>query len=185
MGPEVAANRSVPAAGELRLEPIETSLPRLRRTIGRARRAAGTGAVFLATDVEDFFPSVSPDAVVRSLLGAGSSPRDAAQAAAALEGWASLGYGGLPIGPSTSAILANAVLRSVDDSVGVPFVRWVDDYLAILTEEAEAAEVLDRMDEALARLRLRRSVRKTRIGPGPEWLGSALGVSGRSGAAQA
>lgn len=139
----------------------------------------------LTTDVQDFFPSVTPDTLARALLEAGGSAEDAAHAAAMLEGWASRGYRGLPIGPSASAVLANAVLRPVDDAVGGPFVRWVDDYLAVVKDERHAAEVLDRMDEDLAGLELSRSDRKTRIGPAARWLGSALGGSGRSGGAPA
>jgi hypothetical protein len=142
-------------------------------------------AVLVTTDVEDFFPSVRPDAVARSLLEAGSSPRDAAEAAAMLEGWASLGYRGLPIGPPASAVLANALLQSVDETVGVPFVRWADDYLVVVNAEEEAAGVVERMDEALGRLTLSRSTRKTHIGASVGWLGSAVGASGRSGTTSA
>jgi hypothetical protein len=148
-------------------------------------RAAVRGAVVLTTDVRDFFPSITPDTIARALLDAGAPAEDAAQAAAMLEGWDSLGYRGLPIGPPASAVLANAVLRPVDDAVGEPFVRWVDDYLSVVEGEGDAAGVLDRMDEALARLNLSRSHRKTRIGPAPGWLGSVLGGSGGSGAAPA
>jgi hypothetical protein len=183
--PEVVANRALRAGTGWGLENLETSLPRLRRILRAARRVGSGRAAFLSTDVEDFFPSVSPDAVARALLASGVSRRDAAEAAAMLDGWGSLGYRGLPIGPPASAVLANAVLRSVDDAVGVPFVRWVDDYLAIVGTEGEAGGVLERIDEALAGLGLSRSSRKTRVGPNLGWLGSALGASGGSGAASA
>jgi hypothetical protein len=176
----VVANRVVRPRSGWRLEPVETSLPRLRRMLRAARGSARPPEVFLRTDVEAFFPSVGPDAVARSLLEAGASPGDAAEAAAMLEGWASLGYRGLPIGPPASAVLANAVLRSVDEAIGVPFLRWVDDYLALIASEREAAEVLERLDGALAHLGLSRSARKTRIGGCPGWLASAVGTSGGS-----
>jgi Reverse transcriptase (RNA-dependent DNA polymerase) len=185
LGPEVVANRALGAGRRWRLEGLGASLGRLRRMIRPLTGAAARGALLVSTDVRDFFPSVSPEAVARALLNAGATPEDAAKAATMLEGWGSLGYRGLPIGPRASAVLANAVLRPVDRAVDAPFVRWVDDYLAVVDDERHAAEVLDRMDEALARLGLSRSDRKTRVGPDVSWLGSALGGSGRSGAAHA
>jgi hypothetical protein len=180
MGPEIVANRALLAGDRWRLETLGTSLRRLWRMMLPIRRPPAEGTVFLSTDVEDFFPSVTPDTAARAMLSVGASSEDAAQAATMIEEWASLGYRGLPIGPRASAVLANAVLRSVDHAVGVPFLRWVDDYRAVVRTEGQAADVLERMDEALARLALSRSARKTRLGVAPGWLGSAIGGSGRS-----
>lgn len=182
LGPDVVANRAVVSGGQWRLESLDGSLRRLRARLGTSRRPTGAGAGYLATDVEDFFPSVGSETVARALLAAGASPDDARRVAAMLEGWAALGYEGLPIGPPASAVVANAVLRSVDEAVGASFVRWVDDYLVPLAGERQAGEVLERVDEALDRLGLRRSVPKTRVRPRAGWLGSALGPSGRSDA---
>jgi reverse transcriptase-like protein len=179
LGPEVVSNRAVPAGTGWRLESVETSFRRLRTMLRAARRAGPDGPLLLFTDVEDFFPSVTPDAVARSLSAAGAPARDAAEAARMLDVWASFGYRGLPIGPPASGVVANAVLRTVDDAVGTRFLRWVDDYVALIATEREAAEVLERIDEALARLGLSRSARKTRIGTAPNWLGSAVGASSR------
>jgi hypothetical protein len=179
LGPEVVANRILQAGGEWRLETLGTSLRRLRRMMLRIRRAQAEGAVVMSTDVEDFFPSVTPDTAAQAMLSVGATPEDAAHAAAMIEEWASLGYRGLPIGPPASAVLANAILRSVDHAVGVPFLRWVDDYLTIVRSEGQAAEVLERMDKALARLALSRSTRKTVVGGSGRWLGS-MGKSSRA-----
>jgi hypothetical protein len=185
LGPEVVANRAVVSGGRWRLETLDASLRRLETSLGACRRTAGAGGGYLSTDVEDFFPSVGPQTVARALGAAGAAPDDARRVAAMLEGWAALGYEGLPIGPAASAVVANAVLRPVDEAVGAPFVRWVDDYLVPLASDRQADELLQRMDEALERLELRRSVRKTRVRSTPEWLGSALGRSGRSDATRA
>ena len=126
--------------------------------------------------MEDFFPSVTPDVAARALLAV-ESPDDARRLAAVLEGWTALGYGGLPIGPPASTVVANAVLRTVDQAVDSPFVRWVDDYIVRLETERHATEVLERVDEALERLGLKRSLHKTRVVPRPTWLGSAMGPS--------
>jgi hypothetical protein len=181
LGPEVVANRALVSGGRWRLESLDAAFRRLAARLETSRRSGGHGAGYLSTDVEDFYPSLGSETVARALLAAGASPHDASRVAAMLEGWAALGYRGLPIGPPASAVLANAVLRPVDEAVGAPFVRWVDDYAVRLATERHAAEVLERTDEALDRLGLRRSRPKTRVRTRPGWLGSALGPSIRSG----
>jgi hypothetical protein len=185
LGPEVVANRAVVSGGRWRLEPLEGAFRRLEDRLRASRPPAEPVAHYLSTDVEDFFPSVEPETAARALLSAGASPEDAEEVEAMLEGWAALGYRGLPIGPAASAVVANAVLRSVDRAVGMPFIRWVDDYLLSLATERHERDVLERLDEALDRLGLRRSVRKTRLRATPGWLGSAPGPSGRSNATRA
>lgn len=95
-----------------------------------------------------------------------------------LEGWGSEGYPGLPIGPPGSAVLANALLDPVDRAVAPsPFLRWVDDYVIGLDDPSEAAAVLDRLDEALDGVGLRRSERKTCISAsatGSTWPGGTM-----------
>jgi hypothetical protein len=185
LGPEVVANRAVVSGGRWRLESVETSFRRLEARLGVSRQPAEHDARYLSTDVEDFFPSVGSETAARALLAAEAAPEDARLVASMLEGWAALGYQGLPIGPAASAVVANAVLRSVDGAVGGPFVRWVDDYLIPLPTERHGREVLERLDEALDRLGLTRSARKTRIRATTGWLGSALGPSGHSGSTRA
>jgi hypothetical protein len=181
LGPEVVANRALISGGRWGLEALAASFRRLEGRLGASRRPAGAGASFLSTDVEDFFPSVGPRTVARALLAAGVSAEDAKRAVTMLEGWAALGYRGLPIGPPASAVVANAVLRSVDQAVGAPFARWVDDYVVRLDTEHRATEVLERMDEALDRLGLKRSLPKTRVGLQPGWAGSGVEPSRRYG----
>lgn len=176
LDPAVVANRGRTTGRRWRIESLEESLRRLQKMVRALKQLAG-GAVLLSTDVRDFFPSVGPDAVARALLAAGVSLEDAASAALMLEGWADHGYRGLPIGPPGSAVLANAVLMSVDTDVRAAFVRWVDDYLVAARTEQEAAEVLDRLDEALAGAGLVRSVPKTRIREDGGWLQAAAAGS--------
>jgi hypothetical protein len=180
LGPEVVANRAVASGGRWSLEPVAGSFRRLEMRLAALRRSAGPDAHYLTTDVEEFFPSVDPAIAARALLALGLAPGQARSVAAMLEGWADLGYAGLPIGPPASAVVANAVLRSADEAVEAPFVRWVDDYLVVVAGDGQASEVLDRLDAALDRLGLRRSMPKTRVGRTSEWIGSALGPSGRS-----
>jgi reverse transcriptase-like protein len=173
LAPEVVANRARTTGRRWRIESLKESFRRLRGMARPLKHAATGGAVFVTTDVRDFFPSVGPDALARALLAAGVSLEDAASAAAMLEGWADHGYRGLPVGPPGSAVLANAVLMPVDAGVRRAFVRWVDDYLLAAPTEREAVGVLDRLDGALAGLGLGRSAQKTRIREDGGWLQAA------------
>jgi len=156
---------------------------RLGAALSWAREASArlsSAEAVLATDVRDFFPSVTSAGLHRGLAAAGVDPADARAAAVMLEGWENRGHRGLPIGPAASATLANALLAPVDAAVGGRrFLRWVDDYLVGVRDEADASRITDRIDEALAELGLARSEPKTRFltrgwaGPWPGSLSAA------------
>ena len=150
--------------------------PALRRARGLASAAARRSPLLVRTDVKSFYPSVTPGVVFRSLRETDA----AADAATMLEGWGSEGYAGLPIGPPASAVLANVVLSNVDDALrSVPFLRWVDDYLVAVHDERQAAETIERLDEALNTLCLQRAPGKTHLVEGRSlltWPGAASGV---------
>ncbi|HEX6207673.1 MAG TPA: RNA-directed DNA polymerase, partial [Actinomycetota bacterium] len=156
----VVADRAVRERPGWRLAPMRPALRRARRAAASLAR----GGAVVATDVEAFFPSVSPEALERALLAVGVARGDAAAAASMVAGWAEQGCPGLPVGPEASSILANAVLLPVDLAVApARFLRWVDDYLL------PAEYPLERFDEALARVGLRRSERKTVSGIRGVW----------------
>jgi Reverse transcriptase (RNA-dependent DNA polymerase) len=170
----VLANRAVgpwPSWGPRALGP---ALAAARRRASRLR-----GAVVLRTDVADCYPSVRPPVVFAALTGLGVPDPVARDAADLVDGWGSEGSPGLPVGPAGSAVIANAVLASADAILGPhPFLRWVDDYLVGLPSEGAALEVLDRLQEALARLDLRLAPEKTTVveaGPSVRWLGTSPG----------
>lgn len=151
LSPGVLAERVVPGVG----------CPDRSHLLGRLRRARVLAERFAATrdlvsaDVRACYPSIDPGVVARSLVSAGGEPEGAARVADMLEGWGSEGYPGLPIGPPASAWVANAVLLQVDRGLGAtPYLRWVDDYLLPLG-------ALDRLDEGLEEVGLRRSEEKT------------------------
>jgi hypothetical protein len=155
--PRVAANRTVLARGVRRVEDLATALL-------RARAVAPSRGLLLRTDVEDFYPSITPEVLVRSLAELGVPRQDSRLAGQMIDGWSESGYPGLPIGPVASAVLANAVLASVDTAMGsLHFVRWVDDYLVAVPSERAITGILDRLDVSLERLHLRRSVPKTEL----------------------
>jgi hypothetical protein len=170
----VLANRAVGPWPAWRPRPLRPALATARR------RAAGLrGAVVLRTDVADCYLSVQPPVLFAALTGL-DVPDGVARAAADLvEGWGSDGSPGLPVGPAGSGVIANAVLAAVDAALGAhPFLRWVDDYLVGASSERAALDVLDRTQEALARLDLRLAPSKTAIeepGPTVRWLGTSRG----------
>jgi hypothetical protein len=136
------------------------------------------------TDVRAFYPSVNPSILFRALQVLSVDRDVAGKVAAILESWGSEGYAGLPIGPPGSAVLANAVLASVDAELeSRPFLRWVDDYLIGVPVEADVPRVVERLDEALTRLHLERSESKTSVlsgGSGLVWPGAYVGRSSTS-----
>ena len=177
LDPRVVANRSMRAGAHWGLQPLG---PALRRAGRLGAGIAARSPAVLRTDVAVFYPSVRPGTLHRALRAVAVEPTDAAAAADFLDGWGSHDYPGLPIGPPASAVMANAVLRPVDRALrGLPFVRWVDDYLIGLPDAALAPALLCRMDETLDELGLTRSVPKTTIGlGGVAWLGGTLSLAG-------
>ena len=144
----------------------------------RAGAVAPQGAILLHTDIEDFYGSITPSVLARALAAVGASHRDARLAGEMVDGWGERGYRGLPIGPPGSAVLANAILGSVDEAlVSLRFVRWVDDYVIALRSQAAADRILELLDESLARLSLRRSHSKTRVVERPGGIAWLNGVS--------
>jgi Reverse transcriptase (RNA-dependent DNA polymerase) len=164
MDARVLANRVVGRAPRIRLEALGTALDRARTA---SRDLAHGAEAVLRTDVAAFYPSVDPATLTRCLRRVGVEAAVADRAADLMEGWSGLGYPGLPIGPPGSAVLANAVLAAVDDRLtDVRWLRWVDDYLIALSDEAVAPAVIDRLDEGLDAVGLRRSEAKTVVVPG-------------------
>jgi hypothetical protein len=157
--------------------------PSLRAARSRAAALARRSPFLLRTDVASFYPSVDPAVACRALVDRSVDGTIAAETADLLEGWGSEGYPGLPVGPPGSAVVANAILDAVDRALGgFPFLRWVDDYLIGVDTASRTEAVLDRLDEALAGVGLRRSERKTSLWPSPAGVvwpgGQASGLPG-------
>jgi hypothetical protein len=172
----VVANRALNTPSGWRLESTADAVRRARTLVPDPEFA-------LHTDVEDFYASVDSSVLARCLAEADVPGDDARRAANMLEGWQEEGYLGLPVGPPGSAILANAVLRGVDEAVGSPFLRWVDDYVIPIPSEWAAVEILERIDTRLSSLGLRRSVAKTDIRErltGVAWIPSGRHAGGRT-----
>ena len=162
LGPRVIANRARPGRG-IRLRPWRAE----RRLFERSRRAlVGRGSLLVRADVRACYPSITSEAIGAALAGIGAPPDSVQTLRRILDRFAEDGVMGLPVGPDPSAVLANAVLRPLDDALvggAAPHVRWVDDVWAAARDERHADELLERARDALAGIGLRLTEAKTRV----------------------
>jgi hypothetical protein len=182
----VAEIRSRPPS--IRLEAWASARVRFRALVAELAAEAG-GA--LVADVHDFYGSVAPSVLGEALSGLGCELTAIRRAVESVRRLSAYGVRGLPIGPEPSAVLANAVLSSLDASLasaGFPHVRWVDDVLVFAQDAAGARAALRVLTRSLARLRLRPATHKTRVLADPRPLVEApmpptSGLGARSGRA--
>jgi len=163
-GPGTFANgiRRV-SAGRIVLRPWGLDRTAWRRRVGILMRGAPIVAV---TDVRDCYPSIVAD-VVRARLRACGAPHDAvADVMRWLWGFQDRGVRGLPVGPTPSAILAEAVLAAGDralDTMGARYVRWVDDVVVFDDDPRTAVAALGALHRAWSSIRLEPNDEKTSL----------------------
>lgn len=118
-------------------------------TLGEAEQAA---AVIYA-DVRGFFRSVPWSAVLEAARTTAGE-----QAAREVAQWADRASGEglryLPAGYADARLLSNLVLASVDERLGVPFARWVDDYRLFPADASTVDGALSELRAALAEVNL-------------------------------
>jgi len=173
LGSRVFANRVV-GYSPLSLERWRSARSRFRRAAVRLAEGLRTVAV---CDVRDCFASIRDDRVEEALLRLDCEPKAVAGVVGLLRGFAREGIVGLPIGPEPSAVLANAVLSGADEALeasGSVHLRWVDDFVVIAHDAADAGEALERLRTALEAMGLAVNERKTRIHDGAEFARTAL-----------
>jgi hypothetical protein len=170
LSPGVSANR---LAGFEREPPALRFVPwRLERAafVGRLAEMAESHPCLVFADVRDCYGSIRPEIVEAALaaLHVGDSAREAVRGF--LDELAGRGVRGLPVGPAPSPVLANAVLTAADRALegwGVPYLRWVDDVVAAVSDRRSAERVLAGLAAVLARFGLELNASKTRIVLGP------------------
>jgi hypothetical protein len=155
-----------------------------RRRFSRAAGAAAAGAAVVALgDVADCYASVSEVVLERRLRSIGAGASELRPVLAILDRLHEHGVRGLPVGPAASAVLANAVLGHVDDSLGrcraqagagpgVRHLRWVDDIAVFAPDDRSAMDALARFEDALGELGLAIARSKTGLVAGGESTGS-------------
>jgi hypothetical protein len=125
-------------------------------------------------DIKSFYPSVSPDLVRRA---AHDLSRKLARGAAEafLDQFIALASDGLPVGPATSHVIANLVLRNFDEAMAAlhpgRYFRYVDDII-IVCEGSISRQVEDELRSRLSDLSLELKSDKSAILTGDEWLGA-------------
>lgn len=71
---------------------------------------------------------------------------------------------GILIGPGTSNIIAEAMLKSIDESLSkFDFVRYIDDYICYAETQDEADEFLVSLEKSLRTVKLHLNHRKTKV----------------------
>ncbi|MEA2557236.1 MAG: hypothetical protein QOG88_774 [Actinomycetota bacterium] len=177
LGPEVFANRA-PGAGSL--EPW-------RRARSRWRRAAAdllSGPV-VTMDVVRCYDLIAPEVVGAALEASGASHADGEEIVRLLRLLRDAGVEGIPVGPDPSAVLANAVLAAVDETLrrdGFRFVRWVDDLVISGPGSRDLGAGELAVESALARIGLTSNAAKHHRFEDPEMAGAfVLREGGGSG----
>ena len=148
LAPGVLANRLGPR-GQV---PIGPARGRWDRTLAAA--ASRPGLVVVRSDVRRCYASIAATAVEAGLRRAGVGGEARAGVSSFLDGLRRAGIDGLPVGPTPSAVLANAVLAIGDDAVRaerVAHLRWVDD-VAFIGDRRAVHRALAAWRGALAEL---------------------------------
>lgn len=136
-----------------------------RRNFAMEARLLSRTGVVAKTDVRDCFGSIRPVVVERALLRVGCHPSEAGLICRVLREVEEACGPGLPVGPPASTVLANAVLSEADEALaGVPFLRWVDDFLIFVPDQRRASSSLILLSEALAAAGLELAPEKTSVG---------------------
>lgn len=123
------------------------------------------------TDVRACYASIEADVVLGRLLDLGVPPDAAAEIGSWLRAFRDLGVEGLPVGPASSALLADAVLSVGDDAIrptGVPHVRWVDDVVLFAKDGRAGLRALDALRQSWRGVGLDVHEGKTAIFSGPD-----------------
>jgi hypothetical protein len=117
------------------------------------------------TDVTSFFRSTSWRMVADAI-----SPHVTPQVMSELRGisdrFSAAGLNHLPSGYSDARFLSNLVLARADQAIGIPFVRWVDDYRLFADSYEQASAALARLHDSMRLAGLEPNHSKTRIVPG-------------------
>lgn len=176
--------------GHCRLANLSASVPIVRRTILdravvprlshralprlRARRFVGA-RYFLRTDINQFYPSIYTHSIPWALHGKAAAKASINKTAGdaidrAFRNQQDGQTVGLPIGPDSSLVVAEAILAAVDLALGprqLRGLRHIDDYEIGFGTLAEAEDTLTELQGLLAEYELNLNPRKTAIVEGP------------------
>lgn len=151
----------------------------------QARDRAGSKAI-LFTDVADFYPSIYTHSIPWAFHTKAAAKANTSTALFGnkldqlVRNAQDRQTMGIPIGPDTSFIIAEAILASLDAELmkripSLRGLRWIDEYELTFTERAQAEEAFAELQHVLLQYELRLNPRKTKISdlPAefvPEWV---------------
>ena len=119
-----------------------------RAYAGRSREFANAYTYVLYVDIADFYNQVYHHRVGGSLETCGISSRRARNVERFLSRFTAKQSRGLPVGPSSSHLLAEACLTDIDSflrQAGVAFVRYTDDFRVFSDSRAELIGLLQKI----------------------------------------
>lgn len=137
----------------------QRSVFRLQNFIQEAKRSWGDGVYIIKADISRYFASIRHDILMEEVERTISDPD-------VLWIWRQIvsGYGhddgvGIPVGALTSQLGANIILNRLDhiakDDMGLKYyVRYMDDFVAVLQNKEEAVKALHMLGEAVNGLAL-------------------------------
>lgn len=150
--PSAHSYRFLMDGGEQLFDPTKSWRAFKEATVAQAN-SAGDGAVVVQTDISSFYEHVSHHYIENLIntLGGDSGPVSKQVNALLSKLFAGRSFG-LPVGGQGARILAELLLNQVDASLtarGVQWNRYVDDYVLIATNTAEAYRALGVLAQAL------------------------------------
>ncbi len=166
--------------GGLEITPWVAARRRWGRAVDHYRSGARTVAI---TDVRDCYASIAPIAVADRLSGLGAPPDAINVMTRWLRAFEDEGVIGLPVGPTASAVLAEAVLTAGDLVLGagrVRHTRWVDDVAIFADDRRTAVAALDELRRTWVSIGLEPHDGKTAI-LDPETAAIHLAITSPSG----
>jgi hypothetical protein len=124
------------------------------------------------TDVQSYFPSISIEALLRALWDSGCEKESIQFVVQTLLTWQDTcrELRGIPIGPEACALLGTFFLDPVDDVLDLrvrAFFRYMDDIAYLYGQDLALDRGYGVLDEALAKLGLKRSEDKTHYAESP------------------
>ncbi len=132
---------------------------RVQHFIQVAKRNWGDGAYVLKADISRYFASIRHDVIMGEIERTISDKDVLWLWSQIISGYGHDGGVGLPVGALTSQLGANIMLNRLDhiakDDMGIRFyVRYMDDFVAILPDKATAQKVMRELGEAVNGLAL-------------------------------
>jgi len=155
-----------------RLEPAEGRLfsPKFSfasfHECARRRAAEKSVKVVIKCDIANFYDRLNLHRLESTLLTTNAEPKAVGALNGLLLYWAKKDSYGLPVGSNASRILAEAALIEIDRylvSLGVDFIRFVDDYQFFAPDMSKAQFWLYKMMDRLAQEGLGLNAYKTRV----------------------